>query len=156
MKLLLATDFSACSSAAVEAVLTQFPPNGTEVRLLHAVDWEQQLPASYLFAEGRDAAKDLLGEKDRIMRDIQSHMVDVERRLTAAGFVATTQLETGESPHRVILNTARAWPADLIVMGSHGRAGLARWLLGSVAEGVMRHAPCSVQVVRPSAESQGE
>jgi nucleotide-binding universal stress UspA family protein len=47
-----------------------------------------------------------------------------------------------------IVNAAKDWPADLIVIGSHGRGGLTRALLGSVAEGVMRHAPCPVLVVR--------
>ncbi len=47
-----------------------------------------------------------------------------------------------------IARTAKDWPADLIVIGSHGRSGVQRALLGSVAEGVMRHAPCAVLVVR--------
>jgi nucleotide-binding universal stress UspA family protein len=46
------------------------------------------------------------------------------------------------------VRAAKAWPADLIVIGSHGRAGIVRTLLGSVAEGVMRHASCPVLVVR--------
>jgi nucleotide-binding universal stress UspA family protein len=48
----------------------------------------------------------------------------------------------------VILDTAAKWHADLIVIGSHGRKGLDRFLLGSVSEAVARHAPCSVQIVR--------
>ncbi len=51
-------------------------------------------------------------------------------------------------PRNVIIDQASDWNADLIVLGSHGRAGLRRWLLGSVAEYVVRHAPCSVQVAR--------
>ena len=51
-------------------------------------------------------------------------------------------------PVEQIVGTARGWPADLVVMGSHGRDGLNRVLLGSVAEGVTRHAPCPVLVVR--------
>jgi universal stress protein A len=47
-----------------------------------------------------------------------------------------------------IVKAAREWPADLIVIGSHGRSGLQRALLGSVAEAVTRHAPCPVLVVR--------
>jgi len=43
---------------------------------------------------------------------------------------------------------AKDWPADLIVIGSHGRSGMRRALLGSVAEGVMRNATCPVLVVR--------
>lgn len=54
-------------------------------------------------------------------------------------------------PAAEIVKTAKEWPADVIVIGSHGRHGLERALLGSVAERVMRHAPCSVLVVRTPA-----
>jgi len=47
-----------------------------------------------------------------------------------------------------IVQAAKDWPADLIVIGSHGRGGIRRALLGSVAEGVMRQASCPVLVVR--------
>jgi nucleotide-binding universal stress UspA family protein len=50
------------------------------------------------------------------------------------------------APAEAIVRTAKEWPADLIV--SHGRTGVRRALLGSVAEGVMRSAPCPVLVVR--------
>jgi nucleotide-binding universal stress UspA family protein len=53
-------------------------------------------------------------------------------------------------PVEEIVRTAKDWGADLIVVGSHGRAGVQRALLGSVAEGVMRAAPCAVLVVRPA------
>jgi nucleotide-binding universal stress UspA family protein len=52
------------------------------------------------------------------------------------------------SPSAEIVKAAREWPADLIVIGSHGRSGFQRALLGSVAEEVMRHASCPVLVVR--------
>jgi len=47
-----------------------------------------------------------------------------------------------------IVKAAREWPASLIVIGSHGRRGIKRAVLGSVAEAVMRHAPCPVMVVK--------
>ena len=51
-------------------------------------------------------------------------------------------------PATEIVKAALEWPADIIVIGSHGRAGISRVLLGSVAEAVTRHAPCPVLVVR--------
>jgi nucleotide-binding universal stress UspA family protein len=51
-------------------------------------------------------------------------------------------------PLESIIDAARDWPADLVVIGSHVRDGVDRAVLGSVAEGVSRHAPCPVLVVR--------
>ena len=56
-------------------------------------------------------------------------------------------LETGK-PAVKIVEAANSWPADLIVIASHGRAGVERLFLGSVAESVVRHASCPVLVVR--------
>jgi nucleotide-binding universal stress UspA family protein len=50
-----------------------------------------------------------------------------------------------------ILDRARAWPADVMVMGTHGRSGFERWVLGSVTEKVLRRAPCPVLTVPPPA-----
>lgn len=57
-------------------------------------------------------------------------------------------VETG-SPIEKIVEAARNWPADLIVVGTRGRSALSSLVLGSVAQGVLRHAPCPVLVVRP-------
>jgi len=54
-------------------------------------------------------------------------------------------------PWREIVESAREWPADLIVVGTHGRSGLTRLLFGSTAEGVVRHARSPVVVVPPAA-----
>jgi len=51
-------------------------------------------------------------------------------------------------PSIEIVKAAKEWPANLIVIGSHGRGGIQRVVLGSVAESVMRHAPCPVMVVK--------
>jgi nucleotide-binding universal stress UspA family protein len=50
-------------------------------------------------------------------------------------------------PAAVIVEAAKRWSADLIAMGSHGRGGVECMLFGSVAEGVIRHAPCAVLIV---------
>ena len=55
------------------------------------------------------------------------------------------------SPKEIILQEAAEWPADLIVLGSHGNSGLTRFLLGSTSEAVATHAPCSVEVIRVQA-----
>jgi universal stress protein A len=55
------------------------------------------------------------------------------------------------TPATEIVKAATEWPADVVVIGSHGRTGVSRALLGSVAEAVMRHAPCPVLVIRAKA-----
>jgi nucleotide-binding universal stress UspA family protein len=67
--------------------------------------------------------------------------------LRSKGLKVTAAVEHGD-PRSKIIDTAKEWHADLIVLGSHGRKGLDRFLMGSVSEAVARHAPCSVQIVR--------
>jgi nucleotide-binding universal stress UspA family protein len=67
--------------------------------------------------------------------------------LERASFVVETIVRQGD-PRREIVEAAKDWDAELIVVGSHGRTGLQRLILGSVAEYVVRHAPCSVEVSR--------
>ncbi len=64
----------------------------------------------------------------------------------------TTEVLDG-SPQRVIVEKAESWGADLIVIGSHGRGFWNRALIGSVSSSVVRHAPCSVLVVRTAPDS---
>ena len=61
----------------------------------------------------------------------------------AGGVVIHAEVAEGD-PVDTIIRRAETWPADLIVMGTHGRTGLERLLLGSVAEKVLRRAPCPV------------
>ena len=75
----------------------------------------------------------------------------IAEQLRDAGFKAETAVEVGDVRER-ILDSASEWRADLIVLGSHGKRGLQRFLLGSVAEFVARHAKCWS---RSSAPRQG-
>jgi iron-sulfur cluster assembly accessory protein len=76
--------------------------------------------------------------------------VDYIETLEAAGFRVNTSVKEGDARSQ-ILEFAAAWRPDVIVVGSHGRKGAKRFLLGSVSEAVARHAHCSVQIVRSSA-----
>jgi nucleotide-binding universal stress UspA family protein len=67
--------------------------------------------------------------------------------LHSAGFKVDTAVEVGDI-RETIIDSAEAWGADLIVVGSHGQSAIQRFLLGSVAEFVARHAKCSVEIVR--------
>jgi nucleotide-binding universal stress UspA family protein len=67
--------------------------------------------------------------------------------LADAGLKATGRMELGD-PRSVLVEAARREKADLIVIGSHGRSGVAKLLLGSVASHIVGHAPCNVLVVK--------
>ena len=67
--------------------------------------------------------------------------------LRARGLKVAATLEVGDAKSK-ILDVAEEWRADLIVVGSHGRRGFERFLMGSVSDAVARHAKCSVQIVR--------
>jgi nucleotide-binding universal stress UspA family protein len=152
VKILLALDMSKGSEEALRAVLTEFTPARHDVRVFHAVDWAEHLPASFLYARGPEAAESVIGFRDRLLREVDGYVRAAAERLRAAGFTVSTEVSPEGDPPRAILKEAAAWPADLIVVGSHGRSGLERVLLGSVSDRVVRHAPCSVHVVRSRKE----
>jgi nucleotide-binding universal stress UspA family protein len=71
----------------------------------------------------------------------------VAKDLRDAGFKAATAIKVGDI-RETLIDSAADWHADLIVLGSHGKRGLQRFLLGGVSEFVARHADCSVEIVR--------
>jgi nucleotide-binding universal stress UspA family protein len=149
MKILLPIDDSACSEAAVQAVITQFRPE-SDVRVLYVDEWPKGLPISMAFAEGPAAASSILYTHNEARQRGNDLIAGVAQRLVAAKFHATTEMREGDARHE-ILDCAADWKPDVIVLGSHGRRGLDRVVFGSVAEGVISDAPCSVEVVRASA-----
>lgn len=151
MRILLAVDDSECSSAATEAVTAQFTPQHTQVHVLHVDDWPKGLPPAMTFAEGSTAAQSVLKLHDLKRRNAAALIASTADRLRAAGFTTAASIRDGE-PRQVIVATAREWHADLIVLGSHGKKGFDRLVLGSVSESVARHASCSVEVVRAAAK----
>lgn len=144
MNILLAVDDSKFAEAATQAVLVQLKPEGAKVQVLYVLEPPSIMASSKTpgYNPAFDAAW-LRAEKE------QAHAL-VERiaeQLRSKGFEATAAVEEGEPKSRIV-EIARTWPASLIVLGSHGRKGLLHFLMGSVSEAVVRHAPCSVEVVR--------
>ena len=136
MKILLATDGSKFSQAATQALISQCRPQGTEIRVLNVVDLPLMIPTLYA-SEFREES----------LKDGEEFVHKAEQPLTEAGYKVETAVEEGD-PKSTIVEDAVRWHADLIVLGSHGRKGVDRFLMGSVSEAVARHAPCSVEVVR--------
>src|ERR1019366_4360289 len=133
MKLLLSIDGSRFSEAATQAVIAQFQPQGTEIKVLNVVDLSLPIPTS-------DAA----GFRELSLKHGQELVQKAERALNQAGYKTQTAVEEGD-PKSKIIDQAPQWNADLIVLGSHGRKGFDRFLLGSVSESVSHHASCSFE-----------
>lgn len=147
MKVMLAIDDSAYSEAATRAVIAQFRPEETDVRVLNVVEWPDSLPESLAFTPGAMAAGPVMDLHEETRRQGERLLARTVEQLRTAGFRVSQELGEGDARH-VILERAAEWQPDVIVLGSHGRTGLDRLLLGSVSENVVRHAPCSVEVIR--------
>jgi nucleotide-binding universal stress UspA family protein len=144
LKILLAIDGSRFSEDATQAVIRQIRPEQAAVCVLHIVEPLLLIPE---FRSGNLEA--LKASKKQLRSHGEDVMARAEQLLCKAGFKVHTKIREGD--HRAeIIDEAAEWGADLIVLGSHGRKGLNRFLLGSVAEFVARHADCSVEIVRTS------
>ena len=147
MRILLAFDGSECSEAALRAVIKQFPRENTEVRVFHADEWPRD-PRDLAFTEGLMAASEIVASHIRRRReDAEALAARAAERLQVAGFQTSTTVRAGDARHGIV-DCAAEWHADLIVLGSHGQRGMDRFLLGRVSDSVVRHAPCSVEIVR--------
>jgi nucleotide-binding universal stress UspA family protein len=136
MRILIGVDDSSFSRIAVEEVARRLWAPGAVVKILSVVE------ASY-DPERQEARSD---NPYKIARAAIDDATEVLRQ-SGNNFEITSDIVEG-TPKRVILDEAEAWDADLIVVGSHGRRGLDRFLLGSVSQAVALHASCSVEIVR--------
>jgi len=143
MRILLAIDDSKFSEAAIEAVIEQARPHGTEVRVLHVLESPPLLVAREM--GGYDPALETAWESER--QRAKAVVAKAAELLRARGLKVAAAVEDGD-PKSKILDVAEEWQADLIVLGSHGRKGLNRFLMGSISDAVARHARCSVEIVR--------
>ncbi|HEY4365525.1 MAG TPA: universal stress protein [Bryobacteraceae bacterium] len=133
MRILLAIDHSPASQAAVNEVASRPWPSDIAVEVLSAIE----SPHDWARAE-------VSGE---IQRLTESLVQRAAQQLRAAGLAATAFVISGD-PKSAIVDRASAIGADWIVLGSHGSGGLTQFLMGSIARSVVRHAHCSLEVVR--------
>jgi nucleotide-binding universal stress UspA family protein len=140
MRILIGIDGSKSSEATVQALVAQIGPRDVEVRVLHVV----APPSSFTPPE---MAVDYASELREQMEEARGIVDRAANTLRNAGFRVDTSVRKGDA-REIIIDSAAEWHADLIIVGSHGHKGLQRFLLGSVAESVARHAPCSVEIVR--------
>jgi len=149
MKVLLATDGSAYSEQAARSIAERPWPAGTEIRVLGAV--ELSLPATRALLPPFADSAFIESAQAEAMKRTQDAIAQA-RQILSAGELNVSEAVSVllEPPKTIILDEATEWGADLIVLGSHGRHGVDRFLLGSVSETVAMHAGCSVEVIRKS------
>ena len=141
-KVLVPVDFSEHSKRALDSARTIAEKFGASLHLLTVIpdpfilpdpgSWYMPLPPGYI---------------DGLRQDAESHLRELLTPDDQSRFHATLTVALGD-PYAEILDYVKRMSIDLIVMGTHGRGGVARAFLGSVAEKVVRTAPCPVLTVR--------
>lgn len=145
MKILLAIDGSPHSHAALVEFATRPWPNGTEVQILTVVHSSIPLFFDLAFVAAAAHMEQTLDRRREAPVLVEAAASII--RETYPNISVTTKIIEG-IPKDAIVEEARDWGADLIVLGSRGYGRVRRVVLGSVAAAVVANAPCSVQVVR--------
>jgi nucleotide-binding universal stress UspA family protein len=135
-RILLATDGSEYSRKAAERALTLVQDSGGTLKVVSVLEISPHIYA---------VAPELTEEKIKLPRQYAQEVKDLA---ASRGIIAEDFVREAESADEVIIELVRQTDIDLIVMGSHGRTGLKRLLMGSVTERVIGNAPCPVLVVK--------
>lgn len=147
-RILVAVDGSEPSNRAVATAMKLAREGRARLRIVHVAD---TLPPASVGVAG-----EMYVDVERYRDAVLSAGRDVLKRVGARARATRARTETAlletltHDPSAAIVAEAKRWRADLIALGTHGRTGLARLFLGSVAEGVARHAPVAVLLVRGS------
>jgi nucleotide-binding universal stress UspA family protein len=146
MRVLIAVEDELFARAIVDFVSAHGWRPDTQMKVLYVVERPfagDEITAIY----GAELQAEMLkyGREfgDRLVQQVQQWLQD---RIDKA-IPLETSVIVGK-PHHAIVYTAQEWPADMIVMGSHGRHGLSKFLLGSVSMAVLSQAPCTAVIVR--------
>jgi nucleotide-binding universal stress UspA family protein len=137
--LIVPTDFSRGSADALEAAIVVAHMFKASITLVHVLEWSW-LRLHYTIAE--------LADEERIRRELQARLEPYAEAIRSQELTADIVTVGGGGPADFIVDTAASRNADLIVMGTHGRRGIQRALIGSVAEGVLRRASCPVLTIK--------
>ncbi|TDN62237.1 universal stress protein [Paraburkholderia sp. BL10I2N1] len=146
--LLVPTDGSTLSEAAIQMAVTLASENGAKVTGLHV------MPEFHVFAYGTEMLADT---EEQFIRVNQQHADDflaaVTRAAAQVGVECETVATTRARPYEAIISTAAQRNCDLIVMASHGRSGVHALLIGSETQKVLTHSAIPVLVVRQSTQT---
>ncbi len=134
-KILLATDGSESVKAAIQEAINIAKVCSSRLYVLSVVEVNPEYEA---------LAPNVV---EKAETKTKRHVDLVKNRAKKEGISCETVVHQGEEPYRFIVDEAKKKKADMIVMGSHGRTGLRRLMMGSVTSRVIGHAPCKVLVV---------
>lgn len=142
-RIFVPVDDSTTSAAALKEAVRFAQDQHAVVRLVHVVDLAQFFWGGAEFIDTSELQKSLLEAGRKVL-------AAAEAEVKAAGVQVDSELHQtyGERISRVIVDDAKAWNADIVVMGTHGKRGFDHLLLGSVAEGVMRMAATPILMIR--------
>lgn len=142
-RILMPTDFSECAEAALDRALALAKEHGAELHVLHVVELHALEMVG--IGHGFPALEEVHSRLEALAR------TELGERLKAKGETSVLVIEEairrGVAPAPTVSEYAREYGIDLIVIGTHGRRGLRRWLLGSVTEELVRTAPCPVLTI---------
>jgi nucleotide-binding universal stress UspA family protein len=133
--ILFATDGSKYSENAANKAIDFAKSYGSEIKVISVVDVTEEF-----MARAPGAVEDLVKKAKEIVEDVR-------KNASSEGIKAEGIVREGDA-YKVIVNIAKKQKANAVIMGSHGRTGLKRLLMGSVTERVIGHAPCPVLVVK--------
>jgi universal stress protein A len=145
-RIVVATDFSRASDAALDYASDLARTLGASIHLVHVI--EESFTGWELYV--RDAQE----VRERIYANAQTSLSLLASSQRKRQLIVTTELRHGAAADAVARAAADA-RADLIVVGTHGRSGVPHMLLGSVAERIIRNAPCPVLAVRQVRAGEG-
>lgn len=143
-RILVPVDGSPTSRRGLQEAIKLARLTGARLRLMHVVD-------ELALASGLEVATMMTGEMMQLLREGGARLLAKERARAEKAGVATDSVLADSLAGRIcdqVVDQARAWRADLIVLGTHGRRGVGRMLLGSDAEMIVRLATVPVLLVR--------
>lgn len=145
-RIVIALDHSQCSVEALKWVARIPWSGGTEILLLSVVDeMIERFSDETSVLRAADILNDWQKKQSKRTRTLNSLANKLKK---ATGLQSVNIRIASGDPEQVIVSEAESWDADLIVMGSHGRTGVSKMLMGSVAQAVLGHASCSVEIVK--------
>ncbi len=151
-RILVPLDGSSLSERALPVARALAQKFESQIILLRVLD----IPNPTVSTSHIEATIGLMREaRQYALQEAQSYLETIQQELYEKGFKSRFMLRD-RSPAAGILDVASSEHVDLIVMSSHGRGGLARWISGSVAERTARHSPCPVLLVRQDTETMSE